>query len=280
MARRDSLRKIFPGLILAGAVILFTQSCATNKYVLALHNESMARNQELESRLADLKTMIASLDSLFREQNKLLLGMRALSGIESQNQHQNLSTLTAQMENINYQLNELNRTLKAIQLYGGAEQPPSGKSSAGADTSKTGASSGQQPFSPLSPQGKVDSQQIYDLAIKDFQNGDYEMATNRFMAFLLQFPDHVLAGNAQFWLGEADYAQKKYDLAISDYEKVIKNYPQSPKVPAAYLKMGFAQIEAGKKNEGIITLRLMIKNYPKAEEAGLARERLKKVLGK
>jgi tol-pal system protein YbgF len=273
MARRDSLfSRIFLGFIMIGA-LLISQSCATKKYVLALHNESMAENQKLESRLADLKTMYASLDSLLTEQGKLLLGMRALTGLETQNQRQNLSTLTAQMENINYQLTELNCTLKAIQLYGGAEQPPA-KSPSPADTTKTAAPSGQQPFSP---QGKADAQLIYDQAIKDFQNGDFEMATNRFMAFLLQFPDNILAGNAQFWLGETDYSQKKYDLAISDYEKVIKNYPQSPKTPAAYLKMGYAQIESGKKKEGQTTLRYLIKNFPKAEEASMARERLKKI---
>ncbi len=179
------------------------------------------------------------------------------------------------MENINYQLNELNKTLKAIQLYGGIEQP-SAKSPTPADTSKTGAPSGNQPYNPLSPQEKADPQQIYDLAYKDFQNGDFVMATNRFVAFLLQFPDHALAGNAQFWLGETDFAQKNYELAISGYEKVIKNYPQSPKVPAAYLKMGFALIEAGKIKEGNTTLQLLIKNYRNSEEASLARERLKK----
>ncbi|MFA6470435.1 MAG: tol-pal system protein YbgF [Candidatus Latescibacterota bacterium] len=262
-------------LLLGGVVIFLFQSCATKKYVLALHNESMEQNKRQESRLVTLQAAVATIDSLTQEQNKFLLGIRALVGTQSDSQHQNLSSLTAQMENINYQLNELNRTLKAIQLYGGVEPPPA-KSAAPADSSKTGNSpSGQQPYSPLSPQDKVNPQEIYDNGMKDFQNKDYEMATNRFVAFLLQFPDHNLAGNAQFWLGESDYAQKKYDLAISDYEKVIKNYPESPKVPAAYLKMGFAQIENDNKKDGIAALRLLIKKFPKSEEAATARKKLR-----
>jgi tol-pal system protein YbgF len=275
MARRDSLIKVFMGLLLAGAVIFSFQSCATKKFILSLHNESMTQNREQESRLAALQTSVAALDSIAQEQNKFLLGIRALVGTQSNSQQQNLSSLTAQMENLNYQLNELNRTLKAIQLYGGAEQPSAPKSASPADTSKTGAPSSQQPYSPLAAQEKVNPQKIYDLAMEDFKNKDYEMATNRFVAFLLQFPQHELAGNAQFWLGESDYAQKKYDLAISDYEKVIKNYPDSPKVPAAYLKMGYAQIENDMKKEGTATLKLLIKKFPKSEEAAAARKKLR-----
>ena len=80
MARRDSLKKVLMGLLLAGVVIFLFQSCATKKYVLALHNESMAQNREQESRLATLKTAVATLDSIAREQNKFLMGIRALVG--------------------------------------------------------------------------------------------------------------------------------------------------------------------------------------------------------
>ena len=90
----------------------------------------------------------------------------------------------------------------------------------------------------------------------------------------MQFPNHELAGNAQYWLGESVYGQGKYDLAISEFEKVIKKFKKSPKVPAAMLKIGFAQFEQGRNKNAIDTLNRLIKSYPKSEEADLARERL------
>ncbi len=97
------------------------------------------------------------------------------------------------------------------------------------------------------------------------------------MAFLVQFPQHELAGNAQYWLGEVDYSQKKYELAISEFDKVIKNYPKSEKVPAALLKTAYANIELKKKPAATAILRQIIKEYKNSEEAKLARDRLRKL---
>ena len=70
----------------------------------------------------------------------------------------------------------------------------------------------------------------------------------------MQFPKHELAGNAQYWLGEAVYGQQKYDLAITEFEKVLKNYSKSIKVPAALLKIGYAQFELGETKTATKTL--------------------------
>ena len=85
------------------------------------------------------------------------------------------------------------------------------------------------------------------------------------------------APNAQYWLAESIYAQKKYDLAIKEFETVRKKYSKSPKARAALLKIGFAQIEKGDLKSGRSTLNQVIKSYGKSEEADIAREKLKEL---
>jgi len=86
-----------------------------------------------------------------------------------------------------------------------------------------------------------------------------------------------LASNAQFYLGEIAYSQKKYDDAVGEYDKVLNNYPKSFKLAPALLKKGMALIELGQKSAGIRELREVARRYPGTEEDRRARAKLKEL---
>ncbi len=246
-----------------------------------LHEESMSKNMEIESRLGTLEQSVAKIDSIVGEQYRLIMGTRAIVGTQSQSQQNNILNISARLDNIYQMMNEMNQKLQAIQLYGGMEVPtPQTSSAAGAPgfASPGGEVAATQPsYAPIPPSSNVDPMEVYNAALADLKNGNYAIAESRFIAFLIQFPKHDMAGNAQYWLGEVDYAQKKFDLAIAEFEKVIKNYPKSEKVPAAMLKMAFAQAELGQKKTASATLQKLIKAYPKADEAKIARTKLREL---
>lgn len=276
MLGRGHSSRVGMGVMLAGVALLLFQSCATKKDILALHAETTAQNKQVESRLAALERSVAALDSMTREQYRLMMGTRAIMGNQSQNQQDQIQSLSARLDNIYYLMRELNQKLQAIQLYGGLEAAPP-KTAARSDTAITSSPTPQQSYNPITSTTNVDPKEVYNQALEDLNKSDYVLAENRFMAFLIQFPNHELAGNAQYWLGEVDYTQKKYALAITEFEKVIRNYPSSDKVPAALLKVAFAHIELGKQNTGITILRQIIKDYKDSAEAKLARDKLKKL---
>jgi TolA-binding protein len=56
---------------------------------------------------------------------------------------------------------------------------------------------------------------------------------------------------------------------------VIKQWPKSDKAAAALLKKGYALLELSQKPEAVVELQYVIHEYPSAEEARLARARLK-----
>ena len=129
---------------------------------------------------------------------------------------------------------------------------------------------------------------IYQAAYIDFSKGSYQLAITNFREFIRRFPEHALAGNAQYWVGEAyfslargftdasqaDRAQEELGKAIQEFRKVVANYPRGEKTPAALYKEALALLELKQPQVAQARLQYLVDNFPQAEETPLARERL------
>src|SRR5258708_31179175 len=78
-------------------------------------------------------------------------------------------------------------------------------------------STGPPPSAPPSPQAgaappanAAAGDQLYHDAFKMLQDGDYAGAEKAFKTFVQRNPQHVLAGNAQYWLGQTYYGRRDY----------------------------------------------------------------------
>ncbi len=105
--------------------------------------------------------------------------------------------------------------------------------------------------------GSLQPQDIYQAAYLDFSKGSYALSIAGFREFLRRFPDHELAGNAQYWIGEAhfslarshanqnqpDRAREALEQAVTEFQLVSRNYPRGEKVPAALFKEALALID-------------------------------------
>jgi tol-pal system protein YbgF len=91
---------------------------------------------------------------------------------------------------------------------------------------------------------------------------------------LRAYPQSQLAGNAQYWLGEAYYVTHDYDDAVASFRAVGEQYPQSPKVPDALLKLGLTQIDQKKMADARATLKQVVQRFPGTDAAKLAAARL------
>jgi TolA-binding protein len=136
--------------------------------------------------------------------------------------------------------------------------------------------------------GPLEPQDIYQAAYLDFSKGSYQRAIEGFREFLRRFPDHELAGNAQYWIGEAYFsvargqtdagqaepAKRSLEQAVQEYRKVIVNYPRGDKAPTALYKEALALVDLKQPALAQQRLQYLIENFPQAEEAPLAREKL------
>jgi tol-pal system protein YbgF len=116
---------------------------------------------------------------------------------------------------------------------------------------------------------------LYEVALEKIQKtGDYSGARESLQLFLKDNPQHPLAVNAMYWMGEAYFGEKSYENAILQFQDVIQKHPTHPKTPAAMFKQGLAFQALGDTQNAKIILRKVQETYPQSEEAGKAKARL------
>ncbi|MDR2186595.1 MAG: tol-pal system protein YbgF [Azonexus sp.] len=119
-------------------------------------------------------------------------------------------------------------------------------------------------------------EQEYEAALGHFKAARYKEAAGAFAAFVGQYPDSSLAANAQYWLGNAWYAQRNCTKAIEAQSVVTTKYADSPKAADAWLAIATCQKELGNPTGMKRSLETVIKNFPGTPAAETAAQRLKK----
>jgi tol-pal system protein YbgF len=117
-------------------------------------------------------------------------------------------------------------------------------------------------------------QQNYEAAMALFKGGDYKAAATALGNFVRSYPASGYAANAQYWLGNAYYAQRDYKNAINAQEAVVANYRDSAKAPDAMLNIATSYTELKDKKAARKALQDLIKAYPDSSAAAAAKDRL------
>jgi len=118
---------------------------------------------------------------------------------------------------------------------------------------------------------------LYNNALRDYNGGKDDLATQEFSDYLKFYPNTDIAGNCYFYLGEIQFRQGNYQAATQSYDQVLQNFPSGNKAASAQLKKGLALIELGKQDDGVTELKHLIQRYPHAPEALQARDKLRKL---
>jgi tol-pal system protein YbgF len=255
-----------------------------------------ARLEKVERRLDNqsMVEMLTRLDQLQQEMQNVV-GQMELLNHEMENIKKRQKDLYVDIDRRITQVEQ-----KAAKAQAGASPTMIGSATAGAGTGAAGSPSGSMASgspsagSPatgampaggvpmtttglVSPQTKQLQREAYDRAFNLLKDGRYELAIASFKAYLETYPDADYADNAQYWLGEANYAQRRYDVALQEFNKVLDNYPKSSKRADAMLKMGFSYQELGKKEDAEAVLSNIVKMFPDTTAARLATQRIQDI---
>jgi tol-pal system protein YbgF len=114
----------------------------------------------------------------------------------------------------------------------------------------------------------------YEAAMTLFKSGDYKVAANALADFVRRHPDSSYASNAQYWLGNAYYAQRDYKNAIAAQQIVASTYQDSAKAPDAMLNIASSYTELKDKKNARKTLQQLVAKYPESSAAESAKDRL------
>lgn len=100
-----------------------------------------------------------------------------------------------------------------------------------------------------------------------FRAQKYPEAILAFSAFLEKYPDHPLAGSAQFYVGESYMKQKEYKLAIQEFQRVLTSYDRSSHISDTLSEMALAEDQLKIPNEASRHRQLLTSLFPQSPAA-------------
>ncbi|MEE4312638.1 MAG: tetratricopeptide repeat protein [candidate division KSB1 bacterium] len=104
----------------------------------------------------------------------------------------------------------------------------------------------------------------YNTALDLFHNRQYQQSKRAFQRLLYANPNHSMADNCQYWIGECNYAIGDYFQAILEFEKVF-SYDAADKKDDAQIMIGLANLRAGLTDEARQDLSWFLTFYPNSE---------------
>lgn len=109
--------------------------------------------------------------------------------------------------------------------------------------------------------------EAYDEAYNLLMKSKYPEAEQAFTAFLKNYSDSKLVGNANYWLGETYYVRGQYDVAAGVFSDGLTKYEKSTKAPDNLLKLALTMAKLDKKTEACEFLNLLPEKFSGADKA-------------
>ena len=116
---------------------------------------------------------------------------------------------------------------------------------------------------------KTNPKDQYNFATSLLKQGDYTTAERALREFVIDNPEHNLAGNAQYWYAETFRIRQLYTDAASAYLEGYQKYPKSEKAAINLLKLGVSLVQIGEKDQGCLMISGVKKQYPEATQSVL-----------
>ena len=240
-------------------IALLIAALGSSQVQAGLLDDDEARRMILDQKIKN--------EARFDQQGKAQLDLSN----QIQRQAEENARLRGQIETLNYELETAKKRQQDFYLdldtrlrkFEGQANAPVAVDPANAPNSK-----------PASDPAK--ESQEYEVALNQFKAGKYKEAAALFGAFVQKAPDSSLAPNAQYWLGNAWYAQRDCKRAIEAQNIVTTKYAESNKAPDAWLAIATCQQELGNAAGAKRSLETLIGKYPTSPAAENAQQRLKK----
>lgn len=229
-------------------------------------DETAADVRALREQQSEFAARLRAIEELATKQEVLLRAYKAEDQARADELKQQLLAIDSKLGDA---LNRRSQS-SAPPTWSRSPEPPPILSAPGGTSTPADSTSAAPPV-----QSEHEAKRIYDQAFLDQGRGNYTLAILGFREFLRHMPDSDLADNAQYWVGEAFYAQRDFEQAVQEFLKVPDAYPKGDKVPAALLKIGYSFIQIGDKAAARRYLNQVVEEYPNSEEATLAKSKLR-----
>jgi TolA-binding protein len=121
---------------------------------------------------------------------------------------------------------------------------------------------------------KTEIEKLFQIAMKDFNAGKFDIALKSFKDLSSRFPESPQGQEAEFWTGECRYAEKEYAEAESVFLLYIKKFPQGAKACVALYKLGLCYEKRDKDKSKDLVWKKLLEKCPDSQEAELVKSRM------
>jgi TolA-binding protein len=296
---RNSL-KVLAAVAVAGLLLPAPKAHAVSKEIIQLQVQVQAlQNAVQHLQQTDAEQMGAIQNIVQQTSNTVIQMNQTISALQNQLQAQQQSgggaiqqvstqiqslndsvdELRTRIEKLSHQMDQVESQLQNVQqpaaTPGSATSPNSQTDGQGQTAPADSGNGAPQPQAAMQQPAFPPIQQLYQVALSDYEGARYKLAASEFGDVVKDYPLDELSGSAQFYIGEANYHLHNYHAAIKAYEAVLQNFAGNPKAPASRLHKAYAELALGEHEAGVHDLKALIARYPQTPEASQARVRLR-----
>ena len=110
----------------------------------------------------------------------------------------------------------------------------------------------------------------YEQGLENFYAHEYDAAIYIFNSILDTYPNHHLASNCQYWIGESYYGLKQYQKASLELQKVFA-FDAPDKFDDAQLMIGLSYVRLGQSEMARSTFGEFLDTYTGSEYTSVAK---------
>jgi tol-pal system protein YbgF len=273
------VRRLAPVAIVATGACFATQSdvrvLQTDVQTLRAerHRQDSVMLQRFAELMASLRTTSDTVRALSDRVTRLQGDVRG-DLFQMNQQLLQIQELTGQSQR---RVQELRASLEARQQEVAPVTPPTTPSPTPRD-SAAGTPGAQAPAAPAPAgpsAGSPGPNQLFQSSLDQLRRGSPGSARRGFEELLRLYPTSDVAGEAQFYIGEALAAEGNLSAADTAYGTVVARYSESARAPTALYKRALLLQQRGNIAMARTALNDLVRRYPRSDEAQLARERLR-----
>jgi len=233
-----------------------------------LQQQMTQMKQSFDERMGVMKNLLEQNTDAANKVTAAINGLQASINKQAQDRAAQVDQISGQIQALNDTMDELK--VRLAKLSKQFEDMQASQQSMAAQQSQA-----QQQAQAVAQAPPPDV--LYNNALRDYNGGKNDLATQEFNDYIKFYPDTDLAGNAYFYLGEISYKAGDYQKAVTNYGLVVQNFASGNKAASAQLKKAYALIELGKQPEATQELKHIVQRYPGTPEATQARDKLRKM---
>ncbi len=120
-------------------------------------------------------------------------------------------------------------------------------------------------------------QEFYEIGLEQKDRGNAGTARQAFQAVVDSFPDHRMAPQALFQIGETYVMEDAFDSALEAFDQVVRRYQDSDAAPRALYRAGVIAEQRGDQDRAREYFRRVVNGYPNSDARRLAEQALERI---